>query len=546
MITKQNSCKNKGKNFYLFLIMGAVALVAFLTIVPLLVEGAYAADVTLEWDPSEGQDVDGYFLCYGTQSGDYPTSMDVGDATTGTVSGLEPGDTYYFAVYAYNNYGESDYSNEVSYTPPFPTVDTYTITASAGTNGYISPSGATVVNDGSSQTFTMVPEAGYHVENVLVDSVSHGSVLTWTFDDVAEDHTITVSFVSSNLAPVADAGPDQAVGESTQVVLNGSNSTDPDNNIESYFWTQTNGVSVDLSNAESMRPSFTSPDVGSDGTSLVFQLTVTDSQGLQSQDSCIVNVTWENESPVADAGEEQEVSEGTVVTLDASGSYDSDDGIASYEWVQTAGTPVVISNPGTVQASFESPDVGPDGASLIFQLTVFDNGGLTSQDTCIVNVTWENISPVADAGEEQEVSEGTLVTLDGSGSYDSDDGITSYQWTQTVGTPVVLSDSGSVQPTFTAPEVSEGALTLTFQLVVTDGGGLQSQGTCTVTVVEDDGEGNEEVIELQEGWNLVSLNKQPENTDITAVLASISGKYKSVWLFDDGTWKIYNPDKTEV
>ncbi|HPQ45492.1 MAG TPA: fibronectin type III domain-containing protein, partial [Syntrophales bacterium] len=105
MTTKQNSCKNKGKNFYLFLIMGAVALVAFLMIVPLLVEAAHAADVTLEWDPSEGQDVNGYFLCYGMQSGDYSVSMDVGNATTSTVAGLEPGDTYYFAVYAYNSYG---------------------------------------------------------------------------------------------------------------------------------------------------------------------------------------------------------------------------------------------------------------------------------------------------------------------------------------------------------------------------------------------------------------------------------------------------------
>jgi len=543
MTTKQNSCKNKGKNFYLFLIMGAVALVAFLMIVPLLVEAAHAADVTLEWDPSEGQDVNGYFLCYGMQSGDYSVSMDVGNATTSTVAGLEPGDTYYFAVYAYNSYGESDYSNEVSYTPPFPTVDTHTITASAGANGYISPSGATVVNDGSSQTFTMVPDAGYRVENVLVDNVSKGSVLTWTFNDVIGDHTITASFASSNLSPVANAGPDQTVGEGAQVVLNGSNSTDPDNNIESYFWTQTSGVSVVLSNPESSQPSFTSPDVGPNGASLVFQLTVTDSQGLESQDSCIVNVTWENESPVADAGEEQEVFEGTFVTLDGSGSYDGDDGIAAYEWVQTAGIPVVISNPGTSQASFESPDVGPDGSSLVFQLTVFDNGGLTSQDTCIVNVTWENIPPVADAGEDQEVSEGTLVTLNGSGSSDSDDGIVSYQWTQTDGTPVVLSDSGSIQPTFTAPEVGEDVLTLTFQLVVTDGGGLQSQDTCTVTVVQDAGENGEEVIELKEGWNLVSLNKQPENTDITAVLASISGKYNSVWLFDDGTWKIYNPDK---
>jgi hypothetical protein len=482
MVTKRSSYKNKGKSFYLLLIMGAVALVAFLTIAPLLVEAAHAADVTLEWDPSEGQDVDGYFLCYGTQSGDYPISMDVGDVTTGTVSGLEPGATYYFAVYAYNYYGESDYSNEVSYTPPSPTVDTQTITASAGDHGYISPSGTTVVPYGSSQTFTMVPDAGYRVADVLIDSVSHGSALTWTFDDVTSDHTIAVSFTSSNLSPVADAGPDQTVDEHAQVLLNGSSSTDPDNNIASYLWTQTSGVAVALSDPGTVQPSFVSPDVGPDGASLVFQLTVTDSQGLESQDSCIVNVTWENIPPVADAGEEQEVYEGTVVTLDGSGSSDRDDGIASYAWVQTAGIAVVISNPGTSQPSFESPDVGPDGASLVFQLTVTDNGGLESQDTCIVNVTWENIPPVADAGEDQEVFEGATIVLDASASYDFDGVIASYRWTQTEGTPVSLSAPERSNITCTAPEVLRKGDVLVFQLTVTDDANLCSTDTCTVTV----------------------------------------------------------------
>ncbi|HOO91131.1 MAG TPA: fibronectin type III domain-containing protein [Syntrophales bacterium] len=56
---------------------------------------------------------------------------------------------------------------------------------------------------------------------------------------------------------------------------------------------------------------------------------------------------------------------------------------------------------------------------------------------------------------------------------------------------------------------------------------------------------NQEVIELQRGWNLISLNRQPMNTDITAVLDSIHGEYKSVWLFEDGFWKVYNPENPQ-
>src|SRR5439155_21269980 len=48
-------------------------------------------------------------------------------------------------------------------------IDTYTLTASAGANGAISPSGAVAVNSGASQAFTITPDAGYHVADLLVE-----------------------------------------------------------------------------------------------------------------------------------------------------------------------------------------------------------------------------------------------------------------------------------------------------------------------------------------------------------------------------------------
>jgi hypothetical protein len=74
------------------------------------------------------------------------------------------------------------------------------------------------------------------------------------------------------------------------VTLDGSNSSDPDNDISSYQWNQTGGLSVSLSNTSAARPTFTAPNVGPSGESLTFQLTVTDSGGLQSTDTCIVNL----------------------------------------------------------------------------------------------------------------------------------------------------------------------------------------------------------------------------------------------------------------
>jgi hypothetical protein len=76
--------------------------------------------VTLAWDPCP--DVAGYRLYEGVASGVYTITNAVGNATTGTVTGLVGGVTYFFAVTAVaTNGAESAYSSEVSYTPPLPT-----------------------------------------------------------------------------------------------------------------------------------------------------------------------------------------------------------------------------------------------------------------------------------------------------------------------------------------------------------------------------------------------------------------------------------------
>jgi len=71
--------------------------------------------VTLTWDPSTDPDLGGYKVYYGTVSRDYNVSVDAGNWTSCTIASLEDGETYYFAVTAYNTeLSESGYSNEVS------------------------------------------------------------------------------------------------------------------------------------------------------------------------------------------------------------------------------------------------------------------------------------------------------------------------------------------------------------------------------------------------------------------------------------------------
>ena len=73
-------------------------------------------------------------------------------------------------------------------------VTAYTIEATAGSNGSISPSGKTAVVSGEDATFVITPDSGYQVADVLVDGKSVGAVRSYTFENVKANHTISVTF----------------------------------------------------------------------------------------------------------------------------------------------------------------------------------------------------------------------------------------------------------------------------------------------------------------------------------------------------------------
>jgi hypothetical protein len=72
---------------------------------------------------------------------------------------------------------------------------TFNITATAGSNGNISPSGTVLVNSGDDQAFTMFPDAGYRVDQIIVDGNPVATTPVYTFMNVTNDHTISVSFI---------------------------------------------------------------------------------------------------------------------------------------------------------------------------------------------------------------------------------------------------------------------------------------------------------------------------------------------------------------
>lgn len=74
---------------------------------------------------------------------------------------------------------------------------TYSINASAGSGGSVSPTGNVSINGGANQSFTITPAAGYKVSNVLVDGASVGAVTSYTFSTVSANHTIAASFAGN-------------------------------------------------------------------------------------------------------------------------------------------------------------------------------------------------------------------------------------------------------------------------------------------------------------------------------------------------------------
>jgi hypothetical protein len=77
----------------------------------------------------------------------------------------------------------------------------YQISASAGSGGGISPAGEVTVSPGSSATYAIQPNSGYHIADVKVDGNSIGAVASYTFQNVSADHTIIASFAADATSP---------------------------------------------------------------------------------------------------------------------------------------------------------------------------------------------------------------------------------------------------------------------------------------------------------------------------------------------------------
>jgi len=292
--------------------------------------------------------------------------------------------------------------------------------------------------------------------------------LTVTDNRGASDtETRSIPVGSLNQPPTAAftvTPPNPAVGAWVQ--FNGTASSDPDGFITTYSWNYGDGTPPESGNVRFHQ--YTAAGL------YTVTLTVTDNGGATDTEMYALRVGAANLPPHAAATASPNPT--TVlqwVRFDGSASTDPDGTIASYSWNFGDGTP-----PGTGSVVFHQfTSMGTYPVTL----TVTDNGGATDSGTVSVLVSTTNRPPVAVFGyTPPSPGVGELVTLNGSGSYDPDGTVVSYQWD--------LDGNGTtdaVGPVTTVRFYSPGVRPV--RLTVTDNGGLSNSVTQGVAVATSGG-----------------------------------------------------------
>jgi len=184
------------------------------------------------------------------------------------------------------------------------------------------------------------------------------------------------------LKPVADAGPDQHLGQIELVTLDASGSFfyDP-SGITEFQWAQAAGSDVVLSDSTAVRPTFMPPAEAE----YLFSLTVSDGINTSEPDEVLVVVG--NRAPVANAGPNTVCQIGEQVWLDGRASYDPDPyDVLSYNWTQTAGPNVTLYDADTSMPHFDCDDEG------IYEFELVVSDGLDQSQPSTVQVVTVDVT----------------------------------------------------------------------------------------------------------------------------------------------------------
>ncbi|MCP3673532.1 MAG: tandem-95 repeat protein, partial [Gammaproteobacteria bacterium] len=288
----------------------------------------------------------------------------------------------------------------------------------------------------------------------------------------------------NNILPTANAGTDQTVAEGELVSLSGS-ASDSNGDVVSTSWTQTQGTAVTLDNNNTLNPSFQTPSISDDETA-IFELTVTDDIGEFSTDSVSINIVAVNDAPVAN-DDTATVDEGNNVVINVRDN-DTDAETATSD-LEITNLPATTTNGTLTDNGDGTVSYTHDGSETIsdsFTYTVSDDELESAAATVEITVTPVNDPPTITMPDDQNVGVSLPVTLTAQAS-DIDGTVTDYQWVQTSGTEVILTDEDTLTASFISPipDFLPNSEELMFTLTVTDNNDaeLTTEHKVTVTPV---------------------------------------------------------------
>jgi hypothetical protein len=371
---------------------------------------AEAGVVTLVWDPNSESDLAGYLLSYGTASGQYTTTIDVGEVTSYIFSEPDATRRYYLALRAYNTAGRiSPFSNEVVTTPaslpltvtgisankmspqPAGATISFAATASGGTTPYqfkwwiLNGSTSTVGRQWStSNTFSWTPTSPSTTYRVRVWARNASSTADQPDNPGAVLDMAFVITAATNLAPTVNAGADKTITLPSAATLAGTVSDDgkpvPPGTL-SVSWIKLSGpgtVGFSAPNSANTSATFSAAGV------YVLRLTASDGALSRSDDVTVtVNTASSNLAPTVSAGADKTITLPSSVTLTGTASDDgkpTPPGRLTYSWARVSGPGTVIFSASTALTTSGSFSAS---GTYVLRLTASDSALSRSDDVTV-------------------------------------------------------------------------------------------------------------------------------------------------------------------
>ena len=361
------------------------------------------------------------------------------------------------------------------------------------------PTGSQVSDSSLSDNNSPTAYGTSFTPDVAGDYVLSLKVSDRTFDVESAPDVIVVSVTTDDLPPVADCGGNLIGAVGLVATLDGGGSYDPETQPLDYMWSLAGTpacsdlTSDNLANAGDSKASFV-PDCNGFYT---VSLVVSDGSKYSAPSYCNVEVSGDNQLPVADAGSGGIVApcDGDIIRLNGYSSYDPEGQKLSYMWsvlIVPKGSTATSNNISDREAAAPTFQWDVEG-TYRFELQVYDGTQWSPPDIVehTVNGTALNEAPIANAGEDMLIDiegdcdtssyvwtcadcEEAVATLDGTASVDPNGDVISYLWTQV---------SGGSGMTIDTPE---SALTYARYPSQTSSYGVETQATFEVDLAVED------------------------------------------------------------